>query len=166
MYSSSSSVNCYTLLLVFRYQKQISTSLQAYFIQSHYFKVRIQMFNYSDVGKINLILCMFHQYEQDSKNMQHVTHWCLYGHFFFTPGPYQSFWIGGREANPALEDGNWVWDMSGISVNHTLWHTGQPDNHNGAQDYVCILIGESGLNDGTGSTARTFLCETASCAVL
>ncbi len=85
---------------------------------------------------------------------------CMLVRASFTPDLTDSVWLGGREANPSLEEDIWMWDMSGMPVNDTLWNDGQPDNHNGAQDHICMYKVENGLNDGTQSTPRMFLCET------
>ncbi len=71
-------------------------------------------------------------------------------------------WLGGPEANPAGEDGNWIWDMSGISVNDSLFDHAhdQPDNLGGDQDYICLYAGRNGFDDVEQDAELIFLCET------
>ncbi len=54
----------------------------------------------------------------------------------FTPGTTDTVWLGGREADPALENDIWVWDTSEASVDRALWYRGQPDDGGGGQDYI------------------------------
>ncbi len=69
-------------------------------------------------------------------------------------------WIGGRQLIPAVRDVNWVWDMSGMPVNETLWARNQPNNYDGNQDHICLYQGDNGLHDINQFGAYVFLCET------
>ncbi len=69
-------------------------------------------------------------------------------------------WLGGREANPAAEDDVWVWDMSGLPVDQTMWYPGEPNNHQGLQDHICVYEGRNGLDDCKQFNPYVFLCET------
>ncbi len=79
-----------------------------------------------------------------------------------TPDTTDTIWLGGREAYLGTENNIWVWDMSGYSVDRTLWYLGEPnDNHRSGQDHIGLYNGHIGFHDLTQSERYIFLCETS-----
>lgn len=73
---------------------------------------------------------------------------------------WQNFWIGLNDRN---DEGGYVW-ADGTPVTYTNWSTHQPNDWNGAQDCVEVLLyGSSTLmntwNDLSCAATRPFVCE-------
>jgi hypothetical protein len=71
-------------------------------------------------------------------------------------------WLGGYQPNPSPADepaGGWAW-IDGTPWVFTAWHSGQPDNTDGVENYLTAFNrgGEYGWNDDrpTGTSAPIF----------
>ncbi len=74
-------------------------------------------------------------------------------------------WVGGVEASPAAENGQFVWDNSRTPILGSLWQANQPNDWGsaiGSQDHVEVTLRQSatsGLNDERFDLLQYFLCE-------
>ncbi len=71
-------------------------------------------------------------------------------------------WVGGVQEDPDNEDSQFIWDQSRTPILSSLWGPDEPNDWNGNEDHVEIWMhsgGQPGLNDYTGSRAKTYLCE-------
>ncbi len=77
------------------------------------------------------------------------------------PDYTERVWVGGRQPiiDPDTDTDLWVWDHSAIPIDRELWRPGKPD-FTPEEDHVFIDI-DYALDDGRGSWALYFLCETA-----
>ena len=66
----------------------------------------------------------------------------------------QSAWIGLSDAN---QEGTFTWEC-GEPLNYTNWYPGQPNNHNGNQDY-CEMLSNGQWNDQYNHQALEFIME-------
>ncbi|XP_045183604.2 uncharacterized protein LOC123542037 [Mercenaria mercenaria] len=60
-------------------------------------------------------------------------------------------------ANDVAEEGNWVWSISGQTMNYSSWFPGNPNNHGGDQD-CAVLLGDRWDDNHCGGPFK-YICE-------